>query len=163
MTPWTAAHQACPSFTISWSLLKLMSIKSVMPSNHLILCSFSVAPFSSCPQSFSASGSFPMGQQFTSGDQTIGASASASVLPMDIQGWFSFSIASLISLLSKGLSRVFSCTIVQKDQFFSTQPSLWSNSHTSVHDYWKNHSFDYTKLCWQSDVFLFLIRCLGLS
>ena len=80
-TPWTAAHQASLSFTISWSLLKLMSIESVMPSNHLILWD---APFSSCLQSFSPSGSFSMSQLFTSGGQSIGASASASVLPMNV-------------------------------------------------------------------------------
>ena len=80
-TPWTAARQASLSFTNSWSLLKPMSIESVMPSNHLILCH----PFSSCLQSFPASGSFPMSQLFASGGQTIGASASVSVLPMNIQ------------------------------------------------------------------------------
>ena len=79
-TPWTVACQAPLSSTISQSLLKLMSIESVMPSNHLILC----CPFSSCLQSFSASGSFPMVQLFASGGQSIGASAS--VLPMNIQG-----------------------------------------------------------------------------
>ena len=79
--PWTAACQASWSFTISWSLLKLISIESVMPSNHLILC----CPFSSCLQSFLASGSFQMSQFFTSGGQSIGASASASVLPMNIR------------------------------------------------------------------------------
>ena len=79
-TPWTEVHQASLSFTISWSLLKLMSIESVMPSNHLILC----CPFSSCLQSFPASGSFPVSQFFTSGGQSIVAWASASVLPMSI-------------------------------------------------------------------------------
>ena len=78
-TPWTAALQAFLSFTISWSLLKLMSIESVMPSNHLI-------PFSSCPQSFPASGSFPVSRLFTSFGQSIGASASASIPPVNIQG-----------------------------------------------------------------------------
>jgi len=82
VTPWTTARQTCLSFTNSWSLLKLMSIKLVMPSNHLILCSF-LPPFSSCLQSFPSSGSFPMSQFFTSGGQSIGVSAS--VLPMNIQ------------------------------------------------------------------------------
>ena len=82
VTPWTAARQASLSITNSQSLLKLMSIKSVMPSSHFIL---SVVPFSSCPQSFAASGSFPMSQLFTSGGQSIGVSASTSVLPMSIQ------------------------------------------------------------------------------
>ena len=80
-TPWTAAHQASLSFTIAQSLLKLMSIESVMPSSHLILC----RPLLSCLQSCPASGSFQMSPFFTSGDQSIGASALASVLPMNIQ------------------------------------------------------------------------------
>ena len=88
--------------------------------------SSSVVPFSSCPQSFAASGSFPMNQLFTSGGQRI----EASVLPMNIHGWFPLGLTDLISLLSKGLSRVFSSTTIQKFQFFSAQPSLWSNSHT---------------------------------
>ena len=84
LTPWTTAHQAPLSSTISPNLLKFMCIESVMLSNHLILC----RPFSSCPQSFPASGSFPMSRLFTSGGQSIGASASATVLPMNIQSWF---------------------------------------------------------------------------
>ena len=95
--------------------------------------SSSVSPFSSCPQSFPASGSFPMSQLFTSGGQSSGASAS--VLPTNIQVW----LTGLISMLSKGLSRAFSSTTVQKHRFFSGQPSLWS--HICVW-YWKNHSFD---------------------
>ena len=93
------------------------------------IISYSVTPFSSCLQSFPASGFFPVSRLFISGGQSIGASASASVLPMNIQGWFSLGLTGLISLWSKGLSRVFSNTSVQKHQFFSTQPSLWSNSH----------------------------------
>ena len=104
--------------------------------------SFSVVPFSSCSQSFPASGSFPMSQLFASGSQSIGASASASVLPINIQGWFPLGLTGLISLQSKGLSKVFSSTTVQKHQFFDAQPYLWSNSHILT-DYWKNHSFDY--------------------
>ena len=99
--------------------------ESVMASNYLILCH----PFSSCLQSFPASGSFPMSQFFASGGQSIGTSASASVLRMNIQGWFPLRLTDLISLQSKGLSKVFSNTTVQKHQFFSTKPSLWSNSH----------------------------------
>ena len=91
--------------------------------------SSSVIPFSSCPQSFPASGSFPMSQFFSAGCQSIGVSASASVLPMNIQDWFSLGLTDWISFLSKGLSRVFSSTTVQKYQFFGTQLSLWSNSH----------------------------------
>ena len=86
------------------------------------------SPFTSCLQSFPASGFFPMSQLFASGSQSIGASASASVLPVNIQDWFPLGLTGLISLQSRGLSRVFSSTTFQKHQFFSTQPSLWSNS-----------------------------------
>ena len=127
VTPWTAACQTSWSFTISWSLLKLVSIESVMPSNYPTTLS-SVTPFSSSPWSFPASGSFPMSQCFASGGQSIGASASASVLPMNIQGWFPLGSTSLISLQSKGFSNVFSST-VWKHQFFLAQPSFWFNSH----------------------------------
>ena len=101
--------------------------------------SSSVTPFSSCPQSFPASGSFPMSQFFASAGQNIGISASASVLPMNIEDWFPLGLTGWISLQSKGLSRVFSSTTIQKYQFFGTQPSLWSNF---LIRYWKNHSFD---------------------
>ena len=108
--------------------------------------SSSVIPFSSCPQSFQASGSFPMIQFFASGGQSIGASASASVLPMNIQDWFPLGWTGLISLHSKGLSRVISNTIIRKHQFFSAQPSLGSNSHICA---WllEKHSFDFTNIC----------------
>ena len=89
----------------------------------------SVIPFSSCLQSFPASGSFPMSQFFTSGGQSIGVSASASVFPMNIQGWFPLGLIDLNSLMSKGLSRVFSNATVWKHQFFGAQPSLWPTSH----------------------------------
>ena len=101
-----------------------MSITSVMPSNHLILCHL----FPSCLSSFPASGSFQMSSLFASGGQSIGASASASVLPVNIQSWFPLGLSGLISLQSKGLSRVLSSTMIQKLQFFSAQPSLLSNS-----------------------------------
>ena len=93
--------------------------------------SSSVVPFSSCLQSFPASRSFLMSQLFASGDQSIGASAlaSASVLPMNIRDWSSLGLTGLISLKSKGLSRVFSSTTAQKHQFFGAQPSWWFNSH----------------------------------
>ena len=91
--------------------------------------SSSVNPFSSCLQSFPASWSFPLNQFFTSGGQSIGASASASVLPMNIQDWFLSELTGLISLQSKGLLRVFSNTTVQNQQFFRAQLSLHSNSH----------------------------------
>ena len=92
--------------------------------------SSSVVPFSSCPQSLPASGSFPMSQLFTSGGQSIRVSASASVLPMNTQDWSPLGWTGWISLQSKGLSRASSNTTVQKHQFFSAQLSLWSNSHT---------------------------------
>ena len=126
-TPWTAACQASLSFrerpwvcsnSCLWSIWCHPTISS------------SGTPFSSCPQSFPASGSFPKSRLFTSGGQSIGASASTSVFPMNIQDWFPLGLTGLISLQSKGLSRVFSSTIVGKYKFFSTQPSLWSNSDT---------------------------------
>ena len=92
--------------------------------------SSSVVPFSSCLQSFWASGSFPVNRLFASGVQSIGASASVSVLPMSIQCCFPLGLTGLISLLSKGLSRVFSSTTIQKHQFFGAQSSLWSHIYT---------------------------------
>ena len=158
-TPWTAGPQASLSFTVSHSLLKLISVavhsvaKSwIRLSNWtttatcpLIWCCHptilsSVIHFSSCLQFFPTSGFFPMCQMFPSGRQSIGASASASVLPVNIHGWSPLGWTDLISLLSKGLSRVFSNTIVWRHQFFDTQPFSWSL--TTVYDYWKNHSFD---------------------
>ena len=112
---WTAAHQASLTFTISQSLNKLMSIESVMPSNHLIFC---------CPLLLLPS-IFPSIRGF---DQSIGASASTAVLPMNIQGWFPLGLIGLISLQSKRLSRVLSSTAVWKYQFFGFQLSLWSSS-----------------------------------
>ena len=91
--------------------------------------SSSVTPFSFCPPSFPASESFPMSWLFTSGGQSIGASASVSILPMNIQDWFPLPLPGFISLLFKRLSRVFSSTTIQKHQFFGTQPSLRSNPH----------------------------------
>ena len=113
--------------------------------------SSSVIPFSSHLQSFPASRSFPLSQLFASGGQSIGASASA--LPMNIQGWFPLGLTGLISFLSKGISRVFSSTIVWKHQFIGAL--LYGPTLTSVHDYWKNRSFDYMDLCQQSDVSAF--------
>ena len=116
---------------------------------HLTISS-SVSHLTSCPQSFPALGPFLMSQLFTSVGQNVGASASASVLPMNIQDWFSLGLTGLISLLSKGLSRVFFSTILWKHRFFVSQPSL-GQTLTPVHDCWKNYSFDYTDLCQQSD------------
>ena len=116
----SAAHQAFLSITKSRRLLKLMSIASVMPSNHLILCH----PLILLLQSFPASGSFPTSWFFTSGGQSTGVSALASVLPMNIQGWLPLGWTGWISLQSKGLSRVFSNTTDQKHQLFGAQLSL---------------------------------------
>ena len=124
-TPWTAAHQASLSITISLSLLKLMSIEKMMPSNHLIL----FHPLFLPPSIFPSIRVFPKSWLFTSGGQSTGASASASVLPVNIQDWFTLGLIGLISLQSKEVPKGFSNTTVQKHQFFSAQPSLWSNSH----------------------------------
>ena len=127
--PWTAACQASLSITNSQNLL--MSMSNSCPSSwwcHSIISS-SLVPFSSCLQSFQASGSFPMSWFFPPGGQGIGVPASAWVLPMNIQHWFPLGLIGWTSLQSKGLSRVSSITSVQKHQSFSIQLSLWSNSH----------------------------------
>ena len=119
--------------------------------------SSSVVPFSSCLQSFPASGSLPMSQLFASGSQSIRASASASVLPINIQVWFPLGLAGLISLQFEGLERVFSNTRVRKHHLALSL--LYGPTLTSIHDYWKNHNFNLSAkwyLC-------FLISCLGLS
>ena len=137
VTAWTAAHQASLCITNSLSLLKLLSMESVMPSN----LSSSVIHFSFHLQSFPASGSFQMSQFFQSGGQSIRVSASVSVLPKDIQDWFHLGLTCLIFLQSKGLSRVFSNTTVQNHQFFGAQ-LLYNPTLISSYDYWKNHTFD---------------------
>ena len=121
-TPWTAAHQAS------------LSLTQVCPSScplhqwcHPAISSFDA--LFSCHQSFPESGIFPMSCLFASDDQNTGASASASVIPVSIQGWSPLRLTSLISLLSKGLSGVFSSTTVWRHQFFGVLPSLWSSSH----------------------------------
>ena len=121
--------------------------------------SSSVIPFSFCLQPFPASGSFPKSLFFASDGQSIGASASASLLPMNIQDWSLLGLTSCIFLQSKGLSRVFSKTTGQKHQFFGAH-FLYTPTVTSIHDYLKNHSFDETDialtlLCWQSNVSAF--------
>ena len=108
--------------------VQFMFIESVMTSNHLILCH----SLSSCLWSFPGSGCFPTCQFFPSGGQSIGASASALVLPVNIQGWFPSGLTGLFSLQSKGLSRVFSNSTVRRHQFFSTHPFLLSNSHIHI-------------------------------
>ena len=117
--------------------------------------SSSVDPFSSYLQSFPVTGSFPLSQLSISGGLSIGAWASASVLPMNIQGWFPLELIGLISLRFKGLSRVFSSTTIRKHKFFSVHPSFYGPTLTSVHNYRKNHSFDSMDLCRLSDVSAF--------
>ena len=127
VTLWTVAHQAPLSSIVSQSLLRFLSIESVMLSNLLILCH----PFSYCLQSFPASGSFPVSQFFASGGRSIGASASAQsfqwIFRTSFTGWIS--LTGWVSLQSKGLSRVSSNTTIRKHQFCGAQPSLWSSSH----------------------------------
>ena len=148
-TPWTAVSQASLSITNSQSLLKLISIESVMPSNHLILC-----PLLFLLSIFLSIRVFQMSRLFTSGGQRIGASASPSVLLMDIQDWFPLGLTGWLSLQSQD-SQESSPTA----QFNSINSSALSFLHgptlTSTHDYWKNHSFDYTHLCWQNNVSAF--------
>ena len=145
-TPWTAAHQASLSLTISQSLLKLMSIVSVVPSNHFILCRPLLLP-----SIFPASGSFPMNQFLASGGQSIGVSASASVLPMNIQDWFPLGWTLCGSRDSQESSPTpqIKASILRCSAFFMAQLS---------HPYMttgKTIALDYTDLCWQSNVSAF--------
>ena len=133
LTPWTATHPTFLSITNSQSFFKLMSIESVMPSNHLILCCLLLLLHQGL---LWHQGLFQQVNSFTSTDQSIGASAL--VLPMTIQVLFTLGLTGFISLLSKGVSRVFSSCLKAL--------ILWSSAFmvqlTSVHDNWKNHSFD---------------------
>ena len=148
VTPWTAARQASLSITTSQSLRKLMSMSQLC---HPTISS-SVVPFSSCLRSFPASWSFQMSQFFTSGGQSIGASASASVLPMNIQDQFPLGWTGLISLQSNRPSRVFSNT---KSINSLALNLLYGSTLPSIHNHWKHHSFDYTDLYQQSNVSAF--------
>ena len=147
---WTAAHQASLSITLSWSLLKLMSIELPMPFNHLILCH----PLLLLPSVFPIIRVFSNEWVFSSGGQSIRASASTSVLPMNIQCWFPLGLTGLISLQSKELLRVFSNTTVESINSL-TLSLLYGPTLTSVHDYQRNDSFDYIDLCRPSDVSAF--------
>ena len=120
VTPWTAAHQATLSITSSRDLLKFMFIESMTPSNHLILCQSLLLP----PSIFPALGYFPVSQLLASGGQSIWVSASASIRLMNIQDWVLLGLTGLICLQSKGLSRVFPNTTVQKHHLFDAQLSL---------------------------------------
>ena len=130
--PWTVAHQAPLSFIISQSLLRFMPTELV-----ILTISSSATPLSFCLQSFSASESFPMSRLFSSGSQSIGASASPSVLPMNIQGWFPLGLTSWISLQTQESSPTQFKSINSLVLSFLYSPTL-----TSIHDYWKNHTFD---------------------
>ena len=155
VTSWTAARQASLSITSSQSLLKLMSVESVMPPT----ISSSVVPFS-CLQSFLTSGSFLMSWLFTSGGQSIWASASESVLTMNIQDWFLLGLT--LWSLYKGPSTVFSNTTIQKYQFFRAQSSLWSSSN--IHTWLLEKPQLWLYGCLMAKWCLcFLIHCLVLS
>ena len=125
VTPWTEAHQASLPLQSPW----VCSNSCQLSQWYYLTISFSAVPFSYCLQFLPASESFPVSWLFASGSQSIWASASVSVLLMNIQGWFPLGLTGLISLLPKGLSRVFSSIMVWKHQFFYSKPSLWSNSH----------------------------------
>ena len=163
MTPRTVARQAFLSITNSWSLLQLMSIELEIPSNHLVLCHPLSSP--SLPV-FNLSQNQGLFQSVSFSHQVakVLASASASVLPKNIQDWFSSGLTGLISLKSKGLSRVFSNMTIQKHQFFSTQLSL---GLTSIYDYWENQGCDILKMLsiptHEHRVFLHFFRSFSIS
>ena len=138
------ARLPCSSLFPSWSLLTFMSIELVMLSSHLILCHCLLLPFP-------ASGSFPMSPLFASRGQSIRASASASVLPMNVQCWFPLGLTGLLSLQSKGFSK---CSPAPQFESINSLALsfLYDTTLTSIHNYWKNHSFHYMDLCWQSNV-----------
>ena len=151
-----------PGFSVLHHLpefAQIMYTNSVLPSNHLILLRH---PLLFLPSIFPTSGSFGMSRMSASGGQSTGALASASVPPMNIQGWFPLGLTGLISLLSKGLSRAFSNTTVQKHLFFGYQSSLWSDSHICIWLLQKPKLWLYRPLSakW---CLCFLIHCLGLS
>ena len=147
--PWTIAHQAFLSFTNSQSLLKLRSIEPTMPSNHLILCHSLLLLPSICP----SIRVFFKSLLFASGGQSIGNSVSASVLPMNIQGWFP--LGWLVCSCSPRDSRESSPVPQFKSMNSLALSLLYGPTLASVHDYWKNHNFDYSDLCQQCDVSAF--------
>ena len=147
-TLWTAGRQAILSLIISWSLPTSCPLNWCC--HPTILCS--VTLFSFCLQFFPASGSFPMSRLFTSAGQSFGASSSASVLPVNIQGRFPLGWTSLISLQSKGFSRVFSNTAVQRHQCLG---SLWSNSH--IHTWLLENLVKLLNTCYK---FIIIMKCL---
>ena len=148
-TPWTAACSPSLSFTSPRACSNSCPLSQwCRPTT-----SSSVIAFPSCLLSFPTSGSFPGSRLFASGGQSIGASASTSVLRMNIQGWFPLGLSGLISLQSKGLSKVFSNIFISVNSLALSL--LYGPTLTSMCEYWKNHSFDYMDLYWQSDVSAF--------
>ena len=142
-------HAMLPCLSLSF---RVCSNSCPLNQWYYLIISSSATLFSFCLQSCPASGSFPMSWFFASGGQSIGATAS--VLSMNVQGWFPLGLNGFFSLQSKGLSRVFSSTTIRRHQFFGAR-LLCGPTLTPVHDYWKNHSFDYMDLCPQSDFFAF--------
>ena len=142
-TPWTAAHQSSLSFTTSQSLLKLISIESVMPSNHLVFCHLLLLLPSIFPSIRVFSNELALWKYWTS--------ASASVLPVNIQDWFPLGLTGLISLQFKGFSKVISNIIAWKHQFFGTQPSLRSNSHIRTWLVFLRNINNHVKCSWNNE------------
>ena len=156
--PWTIACQASLFFTISWTLLKLMSIESMMPSNPLILCGCLLLLPSIFPSICISSSELALcirWPKFWSFSFSINPSN-------EYLGLISFGVDCFDLFAVQGFSRVFSRTTVRRHQFLSTQP-FYCPAFTFVHDYWQNHSFDYMDLCRQRIFSVFLIHCLGLS
>ena len=151
MTPWTAAHQAFLSLTISQSLLKLMPFELVMTYNHLILCHLLLLLPSIFPRISVLSNESALSMRWPK--YLAKVLAKVSVLPLNIQDWFSLKFTGLISLLPKGLSRVLQHHS-SKASFLHHSIFLLSRSHI-INDYWKNHSINYTDICRQSNVSAF--------
>ena len=145
-----------PGFPVHHKLPERAQNQTVRPSNYLILC----CPLPLLPSIFPASGSFLMSQFFASGGRSIGASASSSGLPMNVQDCFPLGLTGLVSLQSKGLSRVFSNTTVQKHQFYGAK-LFFIVQLTSIHDYWKNHRIEARNLkCFTSIILTILLTTL---
>ena len=148
--PWTAAPQASLSFIITWSLLKFMSFESVMPSNNIALSSPSPPVFNISQHQ----GSFPNELALSTRWPKYWSFSFIIIPSNEYSGLISFRIDCLISLQCRGFSRVFSSNTVWRHQFFSAQP-FFGPALTSIHDYWKNHSFDHMDLCRQSKISAF--------
>ena len=138
--PWTAARQAPLSFTLAQTHVHWVG--DAIPRSHPLS-----SPFLSCPQSYPESGVIPMSWLFPSGSQSTGASASAPVLPLNIRAWFSLGLIGLISLLSKGFSRIFTSSTVWEHNLRALLSFIYNPTLTPIPDYWENHSFDSMNLC----------------